>query len=103
MIAYEKLSKSIDAKGRPLKIHKIHQPDPIYITEEESNGVDTVDGTISRNTDSRLAGSYINHYIANNIDTHDIFLTLFIIVYYLANIVLWLCYFLLPYTIGIPY
>lgn len=63
--AFEYLSSQTDAKGRRFEIHKIHQPGPIYITEEESLGVDTVDGTLPRKPGDRLAGSYINHYIAN--------------------------------------
>ena len=63
--AYERLSNAVDAKGRKLEVHKIHQPNPILIAEEESQGVDTVDGTLPRNAGDRLAGSYINFYIAN--------------------------------------
>ncbi len=54
-----------DAKGRSLKIHKIHQPGPIYITKEESLGVDAVDGTLPREEGDRLAGSYVNFLITN--------------------------------------
>jgi agmatine deiminase len=63
--AYERLSNSIDARGRRLSVHKIHQPNPIIITEEESSFVDSVDGTLPRNTGDRMAASYINFYIAN--------------------------------------
>lgn len=63
--AYERLKAATDANGRKLEIHRIHQPDPIYITEEESQGVDVVDGTLPRKPGDRLAGSYINFYIAN--------------------------------------
>ena len=54
-----------DAKGRPLQIHRIHQPDPILITAEESQYVDSVDGTLPRNAGDRMAASYVNFYIAN--------------------------------------
>ncbi|RLC00426.1 MAG: agmatine deiminase [Deltaproteobacteria bacterium] len=64
--AYERLSNSVDARGRKLSVHKIHQPNPIIITKEESSFVDSVDGTIPRNTGDRMAASYINFYIANN-------------------------------------
>jgi agmatine deiminase len=63
--AYERLSCAADAQGRKLEIHKIHQPGPIYITQEESEGVDVVEGTLRRRVGDRLAGSYINFYIAN--------------------------------------
>lgn len=63
--AYEALSRAVDARGRKLEIHKIHQPDPILITREESEGVDVIAGTLPRQEGDRLAGSYINFYIAN--------------------------------------
>lgn len=63
--AYERLSQATDARGRRFEIHKIHQPGPIYITQEESEGVDAVEGTLPRKAGDRLAGSYINFYIAN--------------------------------------
>jgi agmatine deiminase len=65
MDAYERLGAATDAKGRKFEIHKIHQPGPIYITKEESEGVDVVEGTLPRREGDRLAGSYINFYIAN--------------------------------------
>jgi len=63
--AYEQLSAATDAKGRRFEIHRIHQPGPIYITAEECEGVDSIEGTLPRKTGDRLAGSYINFYIAN--------------------------------------
>ena len=63
--AYERLSLATDARGRRLKIHKIHQPAPLHITPAESEGVDAVEGTYPRLADDRLAASYINFYIAN--------------------------------------
>jgi agmatine deiminase len=64
--AFEKLSSATDAKGRPLDVHKIHQPGPLYMTREESLGVAPADQTIPRSDGNRLAGSYVNFYIANN-------------------------------------
>lgn len=63
--AYEYLSAQTDARGRKLQIHKIHQPDPILITPEESEGVDAVDGTLPREAGDRMAASYINFYLCN--------------------------------------
>ncbi len=63
--AYECLSAASDARGRKLEIHKIHQPNPIHITEEESQGVDPIEGTLPRQPGDRLAGSYINFYTCN--------------------------------------
>lgn len=62
---YEILQSAVDAKGRKLEIHKIHQPDPILITKEESEGVDAIQGTLPRQEGDRLAASYINFYFCN--------------------------------------
>ncbi|WP_439443208.1 agmatine deiminase [Listeria aquatica] len=59
------LENETDAKGRKLKVHKLQVPKPILITEEESRGVDAVDGTLPREAGDRLAASYINYYSAN--------------------------------------
>lgn len=63
--AYDLLSETTDAKGRPLTIHKIHIPQTVFITEEEASGVVTKDGTLPRNPGDRQAASYVNFYIAN--------------------------------------
>ncbi|TLG76782.1 agmatine deiminase [Culicoidibacter larvae] len=63
--AYDTLVNAVDAKGRKLEVHKIHVPSPVLITEEESQGVDAVDGTLPRLPGDRLAASYINYYTAN--------------------------------------
>ncbi|HEC35341.1 MAG TPA: agmatine deiminase [Anaerolineae bacterium] len=63
--AYTLLRAATDARGREFEVHKIHQPEPIIITKEESEGVDVVEGTLPREEGDRLAGSYINFYIAN--------------------------------------
>lgn len=76
--AFERLSRVRDARGRALEIHKIHQPDPVLISEEESEGVDVVEGTLPRRAGDRLAASYVNFYIGNSViampcfgDRHD--------------------------------
>lgn len=63
--ALETLSRARDARGRCLEIHKIHQPNPAYITPEEAEGVDVVAGSLPRRAGDRLAASYVNFYIAN--------------------------------------
>ncbi len=63
--ALKRLKSEKDAKGRSLKIHKLHQPTPLYVTEEESKGVDSVEGVLPREEGDRMAGSYANFYIAN--------------------------------------
>jgi agmatine deiminase len=63
--AYDRLIKFTDAKGRSLEVLKIRQPEPILITAEEAAGVLTVEGTYPRETDDRMAASYINFYMCN--------------------------------------
>jgi agmatine deiminase len=61
--AYERLRTARDARGRRFKVHKLLQPGPLYITQEEAEGVDAADGTQPRQAGTRLAGSYVNFYI----------------------------------------
>ncbi len=63
--AFEVLSNATDAKGRKLKVHKMHVPGPLYIKEEEAGGIDACEG-MERNAGERLAGSYANFLITNN-------------------------------------
>jgi agmatine deiminase len=63
--AYDTLMGSTDAKGNRLEVVKIHQPNPQYITEEESSGIDEIEGSYPRKTGDRLAASYINFYLCN--------------------------------------
>ncbi|HZF25364.1 MAG TPA: agmatine deiminase [Steroidobacteraceae bacterium] len=63
--AFERLSQARDARGRRFKIHKLIQPDPLYSTREEAQGVRPAPGTRPRPAGHRLAGSYVNFYIAN--------------------------------------
>ena len=65
--AYQRLKSARDARGRALTIHKIHQPDPLYMTREEVAGLDTREGTYPRRTGDRMPASYINFYIANKV------------------------------------
>ncbi|PFG34309.1 agmatine deiminase [Sanguibacter antarcticus] len=76
--ALKVLESTVDARGRTLEIVKLAQPGPIFITAEESGGVDSIDGTLPRATGDRLAGSYVNSYIGNDVvvlpvfgDAHD--------------------------------
>ena len=65
--ALERLEKAVDAKGRKLEIHRLHQPEPVLITAEEAAGVDQLPGTLPRQAGDRLAASYVNFYIGNGI------------------------------------
>lgn len=63
--AFHHLSQATDADGRRLEIHKIHQPGPFYMTAEEAAGLQPLPDSYPRPAHSRLAGSYINYYLAN--------------------------------------
>jgi agmatine deiminase len=63
--AHDYLSSQTDAKGRALDIHKIHQPDPVIITSEEAERIDSVNGTLPRKAGDRMAASYINFFFCN--------------------------------------
>ncbi|HOL18293.1 MAG TPA: agmatine deiminase, partial [Bacillota bacterium] len=63
--AYEILRSATDARGRSFEVHKLHQPAPVIVTAEEAEGVDPVEGTYPRKEGDRMAGSYVNFYIAN--------------------------------------
>jgi agmatine deiminase len=63
--AYERLRDARDARGRRFKVHKLQQPGPLHMTAEEAAGVDGAEGTQPRTAGNRLAGSYVNFYIAN--------------------------------------
>lgn len=59
------LLNSTDARGRKLKVHKVQMPRPLKITQEESEGVDPVNGRLPRYEGDRLMATYINCYLAN--------------------------------------
>jgi len=61
--AYERLRSARDARGRPLKVHKLVQPGPLHIHADEAAGVDVAEGTQPRQAGERLAASYVNFYL----------------------------------------
>lgn len=63
--ALERLSRARDAKGRPLTVHKLHQPGPLFMSEEESNSLENRNPGMIREKGGRLAASYVNFYMAN--------------------------------------
>ncbi len=63
--AYELLQKAIDAQGRKLKVHKLYNPAPVIVTEAETEGIDSVEGTLERVAGTFMGPSYINFYLAN--------------------------------------
>lgn len=65
--ALARLETAIDARGRKLKVHKLYQPTPVLISQDEADGVDQVEGTLLRSEGDRLAASYVNFYIGNGV------------------------------------
>ena len=59
------LNNETDAQGRKIIVHKIPMPSPILMTQEECNGLDHMNFEPTRTQGERLAGSYVNFYIAN--------------------------------------
>jgi agmatine deiminase len=64
--ARRRLEAAVDARGRALEVHLVRQPGPLYLTEAEAAGVEPVAGTRPRVGGDRLAGSYVNFFIAND-------------------------------------
>lgn len=62
---YDILSSAIDAKGRKLSIRKLHIPDPIFLSEEEREGMDEINEFWPPEAGTRLPASYVNYYTAN--------------------------------------
>jgi agmatine deiminase len=63
--AFEVLVKAKDARGRKLRIHKLAQPGPLYMSEAEAAGIERSADCKQRRAGERLAGSYVNFYVAN--------------------------------------
>ena len=63
--AWERLNDERDARGERLKVHKLPAPVPLVMGEKEAAGVVTREGSRRRKAGERLAGSYVNFYIAN--------------------------------------
>ncbi len=59
------LREATDAKGRRLQIETLPMPAIMTITEEESWGVDFVEGSIPRRAGDKTAASYLNFLIVN--------------------------------------
>jgi len=63
--AFEILNHARDARGRPLTVHKVHQPGPLFLTEEECRYMETSEEGYSRRAGERMAASYVNFYFAD--------------------------------------
>jgi len=63
--ALARLEGSVDAQGRKLDVHKLHQPEPVLISQEEARGIKVVAGSKPRIAGERMAASYVNFYLCN--------------------------------------
>jgi agmatine deiminase len=63
--ARERLEAATDARGRSLEVVLLPSPGPLTMSAEEAAGVDAIEGTQPRRAGARLAGSYVNFYLAN--------------------------------------
>jgi len=63
--AWERLNDARDARGQRLKVIKLQMPGPLTMSAKEVSGIVPREGTKPRVAGERLAGSYVNFYIAN--------------------------------------
>jgi agmatine deiminase len=63
--AWERLHDARDARGRRLEVTRLPMPGPLRLTAREAAGIVTGEGAKVRRAGERLAGSYVNFYIAN--------------------------------------
>ena len=63
--ALDRLGSARDARGRSLEVIRLPAPGPLRIEEEEAAGVDAAPGSIPRAAGDRMAGSYVNYYLAD--------------------------------------
>ncbi len=61
------LESTTDARGRKLRVHKLPQPGPLFIEEDEASGLDRLNSSYPRRPGDRMAGSYVNFYIGNSV------------------------------------
>jgi agmatine deiminase len=63
--AFERLMAARDARGRRLTVHKLPAPGPLFMTRREAGGIARRRGIRHLVAGQRLAGSYVNFYLAN--------------------------------------
>ncbi len=63
--ALQRLAGATDSRGRKFEIHKLHQPEPVTISDEEAHGVTSIPGSKPRQMGDRMAASYVNFYFCN--------------------------------------
>lgn len=59
------LEAETDARGRSITVHKLPIPGPLFMTQQEADGIDPTDGMVRR-AGERLGGSYANFLITNS-------------------------------------
>ena len=59
------LENSTDATGKKIEVIKLPMPKPVYMTEDEVEGLDYCFGEPTRDVAERLSASYVNLYIGN--------------------------------------
>src|SRR6201996_2115747 len=64
--ALARLEAATDARGRRFEVIKVPAPRPPATTDEEAAGVASSHDAVPRRGGDRLAGSYVNFYIANS-------------------------------------
>jgi len=63
--ALERLLAARDARGRRLRVHRIPAPPALFLSAREARGIMTRPGIRPLRAGRRLAGSYVNFYLAN--------------------------------------
>jgi agmatine deiminase len=63
--AWQRLHDARDARGRRLRVTRLPMPGPLRLSAREAAGLVPREGTKARSAGERLAGSYVNFYIAN--------------------------------------
>ena len=59
------VAETTGARGRKLVVHKMAIPSPLYIRDDEADGIDSCVG-MGREAGERLVASYANYLITNN-------------------------------------
>lgn len=62
---HEVLARATDARGRALEVHRLHQPEPMFVQAEDLDGLDAGPWLDGRRVGDPIAASYVNFYIAN--------------------------------------
>jgi agmatine deiminase len=64
--ARRRLEAAVDARGRRLEVVLLPSPGPLATAADEAAGVEVAPGSRPRRAGDRLAGSYVNSYLAND-------------------------------------